>query len=54
MIYVTTKRVPIIMNWLGHKGLHYVYTLSDDEQERCKTSAGLFSTLTEKFKPQHN
>ena len=45
-----SERVPIIMNWSGCKGLHFVQTFTDNEQEVCKTSAGLFSILNAKFK----
>ena len=42
------------MNWLGHLELRFVQTLTDNEQEKCKTSSELFKVLCEKFKPQHN
>ena len=42
------------MNWLGCKGLRFVQTLNDREQEKCKTSSDLFEVLSEKFKLQHN
>ena len=29
-------------------------TLIDEEQEKCRTSTGLFEVLNEKFKPQYN
>ena len=42
------------MNWLGWEGLHFVQILTDEEQERCNKSAGLFSIINDNFKPQHN
>ena len=37
-----SKIVPnIIMNWLGHKGLKFVQTLNDTEQEKCRISVWL-------------
>ena len=53
MIYVT-EGVPIIRNWLGYEELYFVQTLTDAEQERCQTNAGLFNVLNAKFKLQHN
>ena len=44
----------VIMNWLGYKGLRLVQTLNDREQEKCKTSSGLFEVLNEEFKLQQN
>ena len=29
-------------------------TISDEEQEKCRRSVGLFKVLSEKFKLQHN
>ena len=46
-----SERVPIIMNLLGHEGLHFVQTLTDDDHDICKGSAGLFSILNVKVKP---
>ena len=47
----SSEKIPITMNWLGHEGPHFVQTLVDDEEERYKTSAGLFNTLNAKFQP---
>ena len=47
------EKMPIILDWLGHEGLRFVQTLTDNEQEKFKVSSDLF-TLSEKFKPQHN
>ena len=44
----------IIINWLNHEELRLIQTFIDSEKEKCKTSAGLFEVLSEKFKPQHN
>ena len=49
-----SKRVAITMNWLGHEDLICVKMLNDEEQEKYKTSAGLFGVLSDKFKPEHN
>ena len=37
-----SKKVPLIMNWLGHEGIHFVQTLADEEQEICKSCACIF------------
>ena len=47
-------KVSIVMNWLGHEGLRFIQTLTDNEQEICKMRKDLFEMLCEKFKPQHN
>ena len=44
----------MILNWLAHKGLRFVQTLNDREQEKYSTSTGPFEVLSENFKPQHN
>ena len=41
------------MNWLGHEGLRFMQTLTDAEQEKCRTNAGLFEVLSKIFKLQH-
>ena len=46
-----SDKVPIIMIWLGHKGLRLLQTLNGGEQQKCKTSSGLSEILNEKFKP---
>ena len=48
------ERIPIIMNWLGCEGLHFVQTLNYEEQETCDINACLFNVVNMKFKPQHN
>ena len=40
---------PIIRNWLGFKGLHFVQILTNDEQEIIKSSAGLFQYTESKI-----
>ena len=45
------KRVPMIRNWLGHEGLHFVQTLTNDENEISKSSPSHFSMCNMKFKP---
>ena len=42
------------MSWLGCEGLKFVQTLNSEEEEKCKTSSGLFEVLNDKFKPEHN
>ena len=42
------------MNWLGCEGLRFVQTLNDEEEEKCKTSSGLFEVLNGEFRPQQN
>ena len=49
-----SEKVPIIMNWLGCAGLRVVHALTDSEQEKCKTSSGLFVILIDVFKPLCN
>ena len=46
--------VPIIMNWLGCEGLHFIQTLANEELDTCKSSTDLFNIVNAKFKPQHN
>ena len=48
------EKVPIIMNWLGCKGLNFVQPIADSEKEMCKISKGLFTVLSEKCKPHLN
>ena len=47
------KRVPIIMNWLGHERLRFVQTLTM-KKKKCQTSSGLYNVLFKKCKPQHS
>ena len=42
---------PIIMSCIGCEGLHFVQILNDDENERCRTSAGHISTLNALLNP---
>ena len=42
---------PIILNYFGREGLQFMQTLNDEEQEKCKSSMGLFEVLSETFKP---
>ena len=48
------EKVPIIRNWLGHKGLRFVETLNGKKQEKCQTCFGLLKVLSAKFKMQHD
>ena len=45
------KKVPIVENCLGREGLQLIKTSTSAEQETCKTAKGLFSKLSQKFKP---
>ena len=47
-------KLALVKNWLGRKGLQYLETLMTAEKETYNTLEGLFETLTNKFKPQHN
>ena len=46
------ERVPLIINWLGYEVIHFMQTLTDEEQERCKSSAGFYTIQNSKFKSQ--
>ena len=48
------ENIPVMLSWLGREGLQFVKTLKDEEKEKCKTSMGLFESLSQNFKPQHN
>ena len=47
-------KIAMVKNWLGRKGLHYIETLMENENEACSTLEGLVNTLADKFKPQYN
>ena len=55
-IYGTSNadRVPIIKNCFGRESLRVNQTLTRAEQKACETVNGLFGTLTDTFRPQHN
>ena len=48
-----SEKVLMTMKWLGHKGLHSIQTLSEEQKEKCKSEIGLFSKLIEKFRLKH-
>ena len=48
------EKVPVILNLLCREGLQFTETLNDGEQEKYKTSMGLFKVLSKEFNPQHN
>ena len=48
-----SKRAPIILHWLGQEEIRFVQNLNDQEQEKCKTSKGLFKVTRSRVKPQH-
>ena len=45
------EKIAIIKNWLGRKGLQLLETLTQAEQDKCKTTKELFITLNSKLKP---
>ena len=47
------EKVAKIKNWIGRESLHFIETLTIEEEEICKSSVVLFKTA-KKFKPQHN
>ena len=47
-------KIPMVKNWLGRKGLHYLESLTQTEKHACNTLQGLFDMLATKFKPQFN
>ena len=47
-------QLAIMKNWLGRKGLQFIESLMQTERERCNTTEGLFTTFSNKFKPQFN
>ena len=49
-----TDKIPMVKNWLGRKGLHYIESLMESEKEACSTLEGLFNMLATKFRPQYN
>ena len=53
-VIIDSERVSVITNWLGCEGIHFVQMLTNEEQETCKCSAGLFNIYNVKFIPQHN
>ena len=48
------KKVPIFMNGLSCEGLRFLQVLNNTEQEKFRTSAGLFEVLNEKCRLLHN
>ena len=48
------EQIASIKNSLGRKGLQFLESLTQMEQERCNTVEGLFTILNKKFKPQCN
>ena len=49
-----SETVPIIMNWLGHEGFHFVETLMNVSKQHVKSVQAFFDILYAEFKPQHN
>ena len=47
-------RISVIKNWLGLEGLLLMETFMQEEKEKCKTTKGLFSILSNRFKLCHN
>ena len=48
------KGVHFKKNWLNRQGLQFLEILTQAEQEVWNTQEGLFETLSNKFRPQHN
>ena len=48
------EQIAIIKIWLGRKGLQFLETLTQAEQEKYNTTEGFFTILNSKFKPQYN
>ena len=48
------EKIPMVKNWLGRKGLHYIESLIEVEKQTCSTLQGLIDTLTKTFRPQYN
>ena len=49
-----TNNYSISKNWSDKEDLHFTQTLTDAEQEVCRTVAGLLKIFSGKVKPQHN
>ena len=48
------EKGPIILSWIGHKGLRFIQMLNDEEKIKCNTSTRLFKIISYTFKPQYN
>ena len=48
------EKVLVIKNWLDQEDLLSIETSKQEEKEKWKTTQGLFSFLTNKFRPCHN
>ena len=48
------EQIAITKNWLGRKGLQFLESLTQMQQERCNRTEGLFTILNNKSKPQYN
>ena len=48
------EKIPLVKNWLGRKGPHYLESLTKGEKQVCNTLQGLRDTLAEKFRAQYN
>ena len=49
-----TEQLVIIKSQLDRKGLQFIQSLTQMEQERCNTIQGPFTALNNKFKPKFN
>ena len=47
-------RIPVIRKWLCQESLLLMETFNQKKKDRCKTTRGLFSGLSNRFKPFHN
>ena len=47
-------KIAIVFIWLGRKGLHYIESITEMENQACNTLQGLFNTLATQFQLQFN
>ena len=48
------ERMQVTKNWLGRDGLLLMLTFTLEKKKKCKSTKGLFSVLSNKFKLHHN
>ena len=49
-----SQNIPILMNWLGHRGFRFVQTLRMKNKTNAKPTSRLFEVLIDKYKTQQN
>ena len=47
-------KIAIVKNWLGRKGLHYIESITEAENQACNTLQGLLDMVATTFWPQFN